>query len=393
MLEREDAMGTAYEIVAREAHGWLTGPAAAIWLDAGVDWVNGGYFDQLSFDDACNAADFKRLRVTCRQIFVFATLDRLGVAGARAAMEHGLHFLFDVLAHKDGGFRSKVGLLGEPLDDTRDLYDLAFVLFALAAAFERLGDMALVDAARKLLGFLQDQMAHPPGGFVEAIPYRLPRRQNPHMHLLEACLAWLPHSGSDVFREQAGAVLNLAADHFWRAEESCLLEYFDVDWSPIKDPSRQIFEPGHHMEWSWLLGEARAFELSVPDIDTALVARARKDGFSPETGLPFGEVRSDGVVVDESCRLWTVTEWLRVCLVRPQLGAGDWQEPLRHLKTFLDVPVKGLWRDRCNARTYAFDEMTVPASSLYHIVSGLLPLVSRYYSAPFAAQEAVSGGN
>lgn len=391
MLEHNCGAGEDYELAAGEAHRWLTGPASAIWLDAGIDRVHGGFFDQISSQDGRNAVDFKRLRVTCRQIFVFATLDRFAVPGAREAMRHGLDFLFGPLAHEDGGYRRSVTLDGKALDDERDLYDLAFVLFALAAAFERTGDSRLEEAANELLGFLHRRMAHGPGGFVEAIPYRLPHRQNPHMHLLEACLAWIPHSRSAAFREFAIALIALFTSRFWQAEDSCLLEYFNADWSPVSDPARRIFEPGHHMEWVWLLGEARKLGLSVPNFDDALAARARRDGFSPETGLPFGEVRGDGTVADEVCRIWTVTEWLRVCLACPNVDAGGWREPFGHLKVFLDTPIKGLWREKCNARTYVFDQGAVPASSLYHIVSGLLPMLAPQFLTPNVNQDTSLG--
>ena len=51
---------------------WLITQAAPLWLEHGVDRARGGYFDQLHHRDASNGCDFKRLRVTCRQIFVFA---------------------------------------------------------------------------------------------------------------------------------------------------------------------------------------------------------------------------------------------------------------------------------------------------------------------------------
>lgn len=360
---------------AADLRHWLTGPAATLWLEAGVDRRGGGYYDQLSHGDAANACDFKRLRVTCRQIFVFAKLDELGVAGARDAMAHGLEFLFSALAHPDGGFRRSVTLDRRPLDDNRDLYDLAFVIFALAAAFARLGDTALQDRALSVLSFIRERMTHLAGGFAEALPPVLPRRQNPHMHLLEACLAWNGRAGA--FHDQAQELVDLLTARFWSGEHACIFEYFGEDLSPVAEPDRRIFEPGHHFEWIWLLDECRSAGLDVPDINEPLARRAVREGFAPGTGLPFAEVRADGTVQDTTCRIWMITEWLRVCATRDAALAGDWRTPLAHLWRFLDVPLAGLWREKCDAATYAFRAENVPASSLYHIVTGILPLIER----------------
>lgn len=177
------------------------------------------------------------------------------------------------------------------------------------------------------------------------------------------------------FREQADELIAMFGRHFWHEQRQCLFEYFDADWSPTSDPLRHIFEPGHHLEWVWLLGEARKLGLHAPDLDHALARRARH-GFATETGLPFGEVHADGAVADRQCRIWTITEWLRVGLERPDVPAGSWQDAFGHLKAFLNVPVEGLWHETCDARTYAFASGHVPASSLYHIVTGLLPLLT-----------------
>lgn len=361
---------------------WLIGPAAAIWLDRGVDRGRGGYFDSLAMMDASNACDFKRLRVTCRQIFVFSQLDDLGVGGARSAMDHGVDFLFSRLRHDDGGFVRSVTLEGHALDDRRDLYDLAFTIFALAAAFERTRDSNLCNEALGVLSFIRDHLDHAAGGYLEGIPATLPRRQNPHMHLLEACLAWLPLSPAPAFREMAQDLLALLARCFWSAADLCLYEYFGQDWQAWPDRARKIFEPGHHFEWIWLLGECEQAGLAVPDLALALAHKAVQHGFSGR-GLPYAEVYPDGAVADANCRIWVITEWLRVCATRPAImqkaGGKSVMEqmaaPLAQLGRFLDAPTLGLWYERCNADTGQFMDEPVPASSLYHIVTGIRPVI------------------
>jgi len=351
---------------------WLIAHAAPLWLEHGVDRARGGYFDQLDHRDASNACDFKRLRVTCRQIFVFATLDELGVSGARQAMDHGLAFLFGPLYHADGGFVRSVDLDGRLLDEQRDLYDLAFALFALATAYQRSGDSFFADQAFALLTFVHDRLVHPQGGFAESLPPALPRRQNPHMHLLEACLSWLPLSPERAYRDTIEAVLSLFGRHFWSDSHACLFEFFEDDWACSADPARQLFEPGHHFEWMWLLDQCRIAGFAVPVRPDALGKTAFTTGFSPQTGLPYAAVRADGTVADANCRLWTITEWLRVCAVGL---APNPTVALAHLHSFLAARRPGFWAERWDARAQCFPDENVLASSFYHILTGILPLI------------------
>ena len=78
---------------------------------------------------------------------------------------------------------------GSVLDSTRDLYTQAFYLLALAWRFRLSSDAKWLEAADRQIAFLDTEMASPEGGYIESIPDRLPRRQNPHMHLFEAFLA------------------------------------------------------------------------------------------------------------------------------------------------------------------------------------------------------------
>lgn len=350
---------------------WWLNSAAPLWLDHGVDWRGRGFFDQLSLTDAANVADIKRVRVCARQIFVFARLARHGVPRARAAVDHGLACLLGPMRHSDGGFVRSIDLAGRARDDTRDLYDQAFVLFALAHAYRLLGDEGLVAEARRLFALIEQHFRHPIIGLVEALPATLPRRQNPHMHLLEACLAWMEAGLDGPWTALADELVGLMRERFFSEPEARLFEFFDDRLELIADPASQVFEPGHHFEWVHLIGQGRKAGVAGCDeyLPGLLARTALERGISPRTGIPLGSVDRAGVPVDPDCRIWQLCEWLRVATDRPDI-AGAASRPATALIAMLDVPLRGLWRERRNALTGKVQDEPCPASSLYHIMTG-----------------------
>ena len=350
---------------------WWINDAGPLWLERGVDWRGPGYFDQLDFSDARNAADYKRVRVCARQIFVFSRLAEAGLTGANDAVGHGLACLFGPMRHPRGGFVQSIELSGRVLSDKRDLYDQAFVLFALAYAYRLTGDERLCEEALVLADLILREFRHPRRGFVEALPPLQPRRQNPHMHLLEACLAWVEQARPGPWSELANELVGLMREQFWSKVDRRLYEYFDDDLELDSSLAKQIFEPGHHFEWIHLLHEARRLGLVEPDASMLrdLAETALGHGIAPDSGIPFGAIARDNTVADPQCRVWQLCEWLRVAALYPQYG-GHEVRPAGLLIEMLDVPVAGLWRERRNAVNGVYGDEACPASSLYHIMTG-----------------------
>lgn len=352
---------------------WLFEQAIPLWLEHGIDRVRGGFYDALDPQLLRNCCDFKRLRVTSRQIYVFVEGALQGVTGARDAVDGGLTFLLTRLRHPAGGFAGRCDLDGRIIDDTRDLYDLAFTLFALAHAYRLTEEAALREEALALLTFLQTHMRHPAGGYVEAIPDRLPRRQNPHMHLLEAALACAEHMPHPAFDGLCNELADMAVRHFIDPQAGLLFEYYSQSLVAERLEGRAVVEPGHHFEWAWLLAElGRVCGRHVSGAK-ALSGFALRHGLDPTTGLLRGELFDDGAVATDSVRLWPHCEWLKAALI-PDSAAGDPGQAYAALIRFLATPTAGLWFERWDAADRAFVSSPVPASSLYHITAALTAL-------------------
>ena len=143
---------------------------------------------------------------------------------------------------------------GNVLDATFDLYNQAFALLAYACGHGSLdpsGDWQSRGYA--LVGTLKREFAHPAGGFREDREGRLALRANPHMHLLEAALAWLAIDPNPVWRDLADEIVALCLDRFIDRDTAALRELFASDWTPVSGMPGEVLEPGHHYEWAFLL--------------------------------------------------------------------------------------------------------------------------------------------
>jgi len=268
---------------------------------------------------------------------------------------------------------------GTPIDLRADLYDHAFVLFALAHAERALNRPALISEAHRLIDHIDARWKSPAGGYFEGeVTSSPPRRQNPHMHLYEASLAFYRIAHDDRWKHLSDALFALLARAFIDRQTGALREYFAMDWSPIDDTSAQIVEPGHCFEWAWLL-EQSAHNAAAHEIAAGLAGFARGYGLDHKRGIAINEVLLSGATKDASARLWPQTERLKAALARFRRtrDAAEADEAIlayRGLTKYFETPTRGVWRDRMLADG-SFVQEDAPASSFYHIVCALSELI------------------
>lgn len=355
---------------AAELMRWLTEAALPLWWEKGADHARGGFHEALDATGAPVAAN-RRARVQARQVYVYATAGRLGWTGPwRAAVTHGLDFFLGRYERADGLFRTVVAPDGASVDETAWLYDQAFALFALAQAAQALPERTdLPLRARALLKTLQAWRL-PEGGFREP-PAAHDHQSNPHMHFLEACLAWAEIDADPVWNATADDIVALAMSRFIDAN-GALHEFFGADWRLADGVDGRIVEPGHQFEWAWLL-ERWARLRGRDDAHQAAVRLfgLGQTGVDPRRGVATQQLLDDGSVHDDVARLWPQTEWIKAAVI-----LGDPVSAVAAvdaLKLYLDRPVAGLWWDKCRPDGSFVDE-PAPASSFYHIVCALAEL-------------------
>lgn len=361
---------------------WATEAAYPLWWRVGADHAKGGFFEKIDLDGAPVDGP-RRGRVLPRQIYAFAVAGALGWTGPwREAVEHGLAFYLSAYRRPDGLFRTLVGPHGESLDDTADLYDQAFAIFALAAVAKALPDRA--DEAKAIATTVRETLIaerkHPVAGFHQTRPPTAPLQSNPHMHLFEAMLAWAEIDGDPAWRALADEIAELALSKFIHRDSGMVREFFDLDWNPARGVDGRICEPGHQFEWGWLLlrwgqlaGRADAAAAALGMIDDA-----EEFGTDSDRGVAINALLDDYTAHDKGARLWPQTERIKAAVLAAELTGERkyWSMAVSAavgLLTYLRTPITGLWRDKYQPDE-TFVEEPAPASSFYHIVLSILEM-------------------
>ena len=370
---------------ARQLHGqlrdWLINAAYPLWARAGYDPVHGGFHERLASDGAV-AGDTRRARVQVRQVYAFANAPALGWTGDPVPLVRGgLEFFFAHYRRADGLFRTLCACDGTALDERALLYDQAFVLLALAECQKVLGPRAdLVAEARVLMERIERLLKRSGAGFASGLPERLPLLSNPHMHLLEAALAWREISAAPVWARLVEELVDLALTRLIDARSGALLEHFGEDWLPLAGAEGHVVQPGHLFEWAWLLqrcGSERA--------NTAALRLVRLDErHGVRGGVALNALLDDFSVHDAQARLWPQTERLKALARLAVTDAEYWAavvESGRTLQRYLAVLPEGLWYDTLTVNGRFIAEPS-PASTLYHLVAAIAQLGGALAAAP-----------
>ena len=346
---------------------WLFEAALPLWAERGVDRVHGGFVEGLNLDGGPALSPFKRVRVAARQTYVFAHAASLGWAPGRDLSRQGAVHLDNLYQGPARGWPRRLAPDNAILDPTPDLYDLAFILFAYA--WRGRIDADARAGAERALDFIEAHMRAPTGGFWPSLPTGAHQLQNPHMHLLEACLAAFETYKAPRFLDLARELVRLFKTKFFDGRTLC--EIFAPDWARAPGEAGRIIEPGHHFEWVWILAQyARLTGVDMRDEIVRLIEFAERYGVDPEMGMTVQSVRDDGAPLDSSSRIWPNTERIKAHLALYETTGADPRAAVAQsanllLNVYLAAPTPGLWIDHLIAGAPA--PGPAPASSFYHL--------------------------
>lgn len=366
---------TTFDQSARRYLDWISHEAIPLWGTTGLG-AHGGSVERL---DSCGKPDLEaplRVRVQARQLFAFS-----------AAAQRGWHAEAQGWAASVNQFMQRYGLRDQQpgywhllspdlvVSDQRiDLYDYAFFMLSRAWALKVLEDPDAHDQAKSMFALLESRLQSEHGGWLEGDYTATWRRQNPHMHLLETFLTLSDFTGDAIWLDAATRVMALFDAHFFRPREAVLFEYFDADWTSAADSQR--VEPGHMLEWVWLLHwyESRTGR-SYKEKAAALYENALRLGLSGN-GTVLDTLDQDGRPIALTKRLWPMTEFIKASVCEGIAGreaawghAADGIDALH--REFLSDEIKGAYIDRLGDNDDVIDDRA-PASSMYHLVAAAL---------------------
>jgi mannose-1-phosphate guanylyltransferase/mannose-6-phosphate isomerase len=356
---------------------WLFEETLPLWSSRGVDERHGGFHEALDFAGEPVARQ-KRMRTMARQVYAFAAAKRRGWDGpADELIAHGLAFMDGKGRTADGGWVRTLHADGAVADATEDTYDHSCVLLALAHA-HACGNPDAERLARETIAFIDTHLTDPQsGGFYETSEGPGERRSNPHMHMLEALLAWHQVTGDADFIRRAGEITRLFRSHFFDADSWTLGEFFDERWRPAADERGAWTEPGHHFEWASLLVDfaERTGQRGLTGYARKLYASAIANGLNRATGLAYGAVSRSAIPFDRISRSWPQAEAVKAAIALDRVRGPDLKPEIeqrvgRLFRWHIDAAPTGMWIDQIDerGRSRATD---VPASIFYHLVTAL----------------------
>jgi mannose/cellobiose epimerase-like protein (N-acyl-D-glucosamine 2-epimerase family) len=356
---------------------WIVDGALPVWSTRGFDAAAGRFRERLDWSGAPIDVPHRAM-VQARQIYVYSHAYQLGwFPGGRDLAERAMASLlrdYGDVSEREASFAFSIDGRGGIASSARDAYTHAFMLFAMAWLHRVNGDPALLTLADRTDAFVQNHLFDTEhGGMFETHPATVrTKRQNPLMHLLEAYLALERAAPGRGHLDRASRIVQLFEARLLDARHGVLLEHFAEDWSAHPDAAMaDVFEPGHHFEWVWLLREYEQLGGTALRGQSDTLYRAARERGVDADGRIHDELGSDGSVRKASHRVWPHTEAIKAATARHAGGdasALGFADSMAHtlLQRFLDRPFAGGWIDHVSATGTPLVDY-VPASTLYHL--------------------------
>lgn len=345
---------------AARLRAWCVNRALPVWADRAQN-PDGSWVEHLHLDGSADKAAERRWRVLARQVYVYAKADSLGWFKGQKVAVSTYEKMIEV------GYVHCVSSDGQVTDSTRDFYDHAFYILAASSLYALTRERKYLDDAEELLAWIDTALTHPSGGWRETdkTDDQASRRQNPHMHLFEASLFLYGETQNKKHLRYAESVFDLFEAHF--IDDNTISEFFNANWNLENGTKGQTAEPGHAVEWIWLLGQYQsATGRDISTYQSALYSTAlRGRGW-----FLNDEEDKSGEIHRETKRLWVQTEVIKAHLAmaeRGTLGARDMAAATIDALFPTYLTEDGLWNDQintCGANIAA----TIPVSTFYHIL-------------------------
>lgn len=361
---------------------WLEDSAIPFWKKYGIDIEFGGFYEQLN-TELKPIVQPRRARLVARQIYSFAkACEIVEDNNYEDIVEHGLSFLEKYLINNSGQVYKSILLEKNQVDISHDLYDYAFVIFAMSKIYSKKKFKSkAITIALKSIDWIKTYWRHNEIGFLEDTHNKIICRANPHMHLLEASLAWEENNLKEnikLWQKLSDEIIALAVKKLIDPKRKILYELFDSNWKLSADPKDQFIEPGHQYEWAWLIIKWSNLRNNVKYINIAkeLVKNAERFGYDTNRKVCVNSLDYKLNYLDKNAKLWPQTERLKALIslesyeiekkqIRENISAS-----VETIKFYIKNAEKKIWQECINEKGKFTDEPT-KASSFYHLVTAI----------------------
>jgi mannose-6-phosphate isomerase len=305
-----------------------------------------------------------RAMACARQLYLFSSLiGRVPGAEARAAaLFRSLQQHFHDAEH--GGWFYSIDPQGAPLDQRKDLYTHAFILFACAHYWDKVREPLVESVLNAVLAVVAQRFATGDGLYEACLDRDWATLasgplQNPLMHLAEAFLATLSVREDSAVNHALIELCTAMHERFVDPDQSVLME------KPLGAVGNW-FEPGHQFEWYFLLESSLLLRGSA--LHAALergFALTETLGVDQQHGAVVAMLDLDGQPKDATQRIWAQAEYLRALTLRP----GSEMTVLRQLQSlqqrFLHA---GGWHE-CRDENGEVSRRDMPSTTPYHLAT------------------------
>ena len=240
------------------------------WMLNTIDTSGGGFLGQVDENNKPNPQAPKGSVLNSRILWTFS-----------AAYSHSKHptylilakrayeYLVDYIVDKEwGGVFWTVDYKGNPLDTKKQLYALAFSLYAFSEYYKCVGDEKVKQWAIQLYHTSEEKSYDKvKGGYIDAFArdwktmddsrlsakdLNAKKTMNTHLHILEAYTNLYRIWPTDELKKSLEGLIDNFLKHIIDNETNHLVLFFDENWNRMPGP----VSFGHDIEAAWLLQEA-----------------------------------------------------------------------------------------------------------------------------------------
>ncbi|WP_347928765.1 AGE family epimerase/isomerase [Pseudomonas helvetica] len=307
-----------------------------------------------------------RAMACARQLYLFASLigDVPAAEERAAALFRSLQRHFHDAEH--GGWFYSIDAHGAPLDQRKDLYTHAFILFACAHYWAKVREPLVESVLNAALEVVAQRFATDDGLYEASLDrdwssLKSGPLQNPLMHLAEAFLATLSVRDDASVEAALNALCGAMQKHFIDPQHGVMME------KPLGAVDNW-FEPGHQFEWFFLLESSALLRGSKLHASlTRAFPLTEQLGVNQQTGAVRAmlDLELDGRPRDETQRIWAQAEYLRALTLRPDSEALLERQLNALQQRFLHT---GGWYE-CLDRDGAISRQDMPSTTPYHLAT------------------------